>query len=164
MPMLIRAYQPADWPRLCVIHDAARMDELRASAGTAAFLTLAETAENEGLFDARLDVMEIGGRVVGFAAFSSEELTWLYVDPAFYRRGAGRALLRHALSSAGPRFCTEVLEGNEPALRLYLSEGFEVVERVEGRMAGNEGFAATGLRLEKSNLPDVTEDPDEMDG
>lgn len=152
--MLIRPYQPADWPRLCEIHDAARMDELRASAGTAAFLALAETAENEGLFDAHLDVMEIDDRVVAFAAFSSDELTWLYVDPAHYRQGAGRALLRHALAHAGPRFRTEVLEGNEPALSLYLSEGFRVIERVEGRLEGNEGFAATGLRLERSDSVD----------
>lgn len=148
-PMRIRPYSPADWPRLCEIHDAARMDELRASAGTAAFLTLQETAENEGLFDARLDVLELDGAVVGFVAFSEDELTWLYVDPRRYRQGIGRALLRHALAHAGPRVRAEVLEGNEPALRLYLAEGFHIVERVEGRLEGNESFAAIGYRLER---------------
>lgn len=38
--MHIRPYFPSDWPRLCTIHDAARLDELRLSVGEAAFLTL----------------------------------------------------------------------------------------------------------------------------
>jgi ribosomal protein S18 acetylase RimI-like enzyme len=155
--MKIRPYSPSDWPRLCEIHDAARMDELRASAGTAAFLTLQETAENEGLFDARLDVLEIDGTVAGFVAFSPEELTWLYVEPRYYRRGAGRALLRHAIANAGPRLRAEVLEGNEPALRLYLTEGFQIVERVEGRLEGNESFAAIGYRLERIESTNYTD-------
>jgi hypothetical protein len=31
---------PPSWPRLCQIHDTARLNELRLSAGEAAFLTL----------------------------------------------------------------------------------------------------------------------------
>jgi hypothetical protein len=42
----IRPYEAADWSRLCAIHDAARLDELRHSAGLAAFLTLEQTAHN----------------------------------------------------------------------------------------------------------------------
>ncbi|MEL6191020.1 MAG: toprim domain-containing protein, partial [Bacteroidota bacterium] len=45
----IRPYQSTDWPRLCEIHDASRLDELKLSVGTEAFLTLEQTAENEGL-------------------------------------------------------------------------------------------------------------------
>jgi ribosomal protein S18 acetylase RimI-like enzyme len=146
--MIIRAYTLADWPRLCAIHDAARLDELRLSAGEAAFLTLEQTAEGEGLFDGWLDVAEIDGVIEGFVAYSAEELTWLYVNPACYRRSIGRALLRHALVSAAPGFRIEVLEGNEPALRLYLDEGFQIVQRVEGRLEGNDSFAATGYVLE----------------
>ncbi|MEO0374964.1 MAG: alpha/beta fold hydrolase [Cyanobacteria bacterium P01_A01_bin.17] len=41
----------------------------------------------------------------------------------------------------------EVLEGNTPALKLYLSEGFKIVQRVEGKLEGNEKFAAAGLAL-----------------
>lgn len=147
-PIVIRPYNPADWPRLCVIHDAARVDELRLSAGEVAFLSLEQAAPGEGLFDAALDVAKIDGVVMGFAAYSAEELTWLYVAPAAYRRGVGRALLRHVLAQAGPTFTAEVLEGNEPALRLYLSEGFRVARRVEGRLQGNEAFAAVGYVLE----------------
>lgn len=80
--MKIRAYRESDWPRLCEIHDAARMCELSASNLTDAFLTLEQTAENEGLFDGAIVVAEAEGAVQGFAAFSDNELTWLYCHPA----------------------------------------------------------------------------------
>ena len=147
--MRIRPYRPEDWPRLCEIHDAARLDELRLSAGEAGFLTLEQSAENEGLFAGRLDVAEVNGQVVGFVAFTHDELTWLYVAPAMYRRGIGRALLRHAIENAGETFRAELLEGNEPALRLYLSEGFHIVRHVIGRLVGNEKFPASGYVLER---------------
>jgi GNAT superfamily N-acetyltransferase len=147
--MHIRPYQPGDWPRLRQIHDASRFDELRLSAGEAAFLTLEQTAQNEGLFDARLDVAESAHGVQGLVAFSDDELTWLYVDPASYRQGVGRLLLRHAIANAGAEFTTEVLEGNAPALQLYLSEGFQIARHVKGRLEGNEAFAASGYVLKR---------------
>jgi hypothetical protein len=56
--MRLRPYQAKDWPRLCAIHDSARMDELRASGLTEAFLTLEQAAENEGLFECSVIVAE----------------------------------------------------------------------------------------------------------
>lgn len=149
--MRIRPYQPADWSRICTIHDTARLDELKLTVGTDAFLTLEQTAENEGLFDDKLYVAEVDGTVQGFVAYSDEELAWLYVDPAAYKKGIGRALVRHAVSDSAPTMEIELLEGNAPALALYLSEGFEVTERIEGKLEGNEGFAATGLILQRKN-------------
>ncbi|MEM7739023.1 MAG: N-acetyltransferase [Deinococcota bacterium] len=147
--MNIRPYNNADWPRLCEIHDAARLDELRMTVGTDAFLTLEQTAENEGLFDDELVVAEVDGVVQGFVAYSPDELAWIYVDPSAYRQGVGRALIKHAVANAGPVMEIEVLEGNTPALELYLSEGFKVIKRVEGKLEGNEDFAATGLVLQR---------------
>jgi ribosomal protein S18 acetylase RimI-like enzyme len=147
--MNIRPYTDADWPRLCEIHDAARLDELRATVGTDAFLTLEQTAENEGLFDDELVVAEVDGVVQGFVAYSPDELAWIYVDPSAYRQGVGRALVKHAVANAGPVMEIEVLEGNTPAIELYLSEGFKVVKRVEGKLEGNEDFAAAGLVLKR---------------
>jgi ribosomal-protein-alanine N-acetyltransferase len=146
-PVTIRPYAATDWPRLCAIHDAARRDELRLSVGEAAFLTLEQTADNEGLFDAALDVAEVGGVVQGFVAYDANEVNWLYVDPAQYGRGIGRTLLRHALAHAGPAVSVSVLEGNEPALQLYRSEGFVVTARLEGKLNGNERFPAVGYTL-----------------
>ncbi|WP_313915098.1 GNAT family N-acetyltransferase [Tahibacter sp.] len=152
--LLVRPYRDTDWGRLCVIHDAARLDELRQSAGVAAFLPLTQAAENEGLFDYTVCVAEADGRVDGFVAFSDDELAWLYVDPACYRRGIGRALVRHAVNSAPGPLTVEVLEGNEAALRLYLDEGFRQLRRVEGRMAGNDAFPAVARVLR--HMPSVS--------
>ncbi|QPF74607.1 GNAT family N-acetyltransferase [Roseateles sp. DAIF2] len=150
--MHIRPYQPADWTRICEIHDAARRFELAASGLSDAFLSLEETGESEGLFEATLLVAEgaAGGPVLGFAGFTDEELTWLYVDPLQYRRGVGRALLKAVVEAADGPLALDVLVGNEAALALYLSEGFRVVETISGKLAGNEAFAATAhvLRFE----------------
>jgi ribosomal protein S18 acetylase RimI-like enzyme len=44
---------------------------------------------------------------------------------------------------------TEVLVGNEPALALYLSEGFKIQRRVDGKLTGNESFVASGYVLQR---------------
>jgi ribosomal protein S18 acetylase RimI-like enzyme len=145
----IRAYETTDWDAIARIHDAARLDELRGSAGPEAFLTLAQTAEGEGLFDGLLWVAEIDATVTGFVALDGDEITWLYVDPAQYRRGIGRALLRHALAHTGDRAEVTVLDGNPSALALYRSEGFTVLETRTGPMVGNERFTVTGHIMER---------------
>jgi ribosomal protein S18 acetylase RimI-like enzyme len=150
--MHIREYRGSDWPRLCEIHDAARRDELGASGLMAAYLGLAQTADNEGLFDAHVVVAELDGRVQGFAAYSEQELTWLYCDPAAYRRGVGRALLRHVIAASAGELYTEVLVGNEAALALYRSEGFEVLRTTQGKLAGNEAYAASGYYLRREAI------------
>jgi len=139
----IRRYHD-DWDAIARIHDAARLDELRNSAGVEAFLTLAQTAEGEGLFAGDLWVAEVDGAVAGFVALDDDEVTWLYVDPARYRQGIGRALLRHAVAAAGPRVEVTVLDGNPAALALYRSEGFTITETRSGPLVGNETFTATG--------------------
>lgn len=144
----IRLYATDDWDTIARIHDAARLDELRNSAGVEAFLTLAQTAEQEGLFDGQLWVAEADGRVAGFVALDDDEVTWLYVDPQRYRQGIGRALLRHAVAAAaaaaGPRVEVTVLDGNPAAEALYAGEGFTVTETRTGPLVGNEAFTATG--------------------
>lgn len=151
---IVRSYRSSDWPHICAIHNAARLDELRLTIGVDAYLSLQEAAGNEKLFDYTLCVAENADAVRGFAAYCEQELAWLYVDPVCYRQGVGRALVRHVIENApGPVVEIEMLEGNEPALSLYLSEGFSVTKRVAGRLAGNEGFAATGLTLQRRTRP-----------
>lgn len=140
----IRDYLPSDWTRLQEIHDAARLDELTASVGPEAFLSLEQTYEGEGLFDGAVWVAELDGVVQGFLALADDEVTWMYVSPSCYRRGLGRALLQHALERAGDEVELTVLDGNEPARALYERAGFVLTTTTTGRLAGNEAFAATG--------------------
>lgn len=141
--MLIRPYTPADWPRVCQIHDAARHDELAAAGLEAAYLTLEQTADNEGFHDYDIRVAEVAGTVLGFVAFSADELAWLYVEPAAYGQGIGSALIRAALVQANAAMTAEVLDGNAAALRLYRKAGFDIVGHERGRMPGNERFAVS---------------------
>jgi ribosomal protein S18 acetylase RimI-like enzyme len=147
----IRPYESDDWQAIAAIHDAARLLELRMTVGEEAFLSLAETAENEGLFTGELWVATEDDRVVGFVALRDDEITWLYVDPAHHRQGIGRALFSHAANRCGTVVRVETLAGNEPALALYLSEGFDLVETKTGRLTGHERFAATGHLLVRRN-------------
>ena len=144
----IRPYRDSDWPRLCAIHDAARKNELALAGLSDAFLPLEVAAQREGLFDYALRVAELDGQPAGFAAFTDDELAWLYVDPALSRRGVGRALVEHVLAQIGRPVSIEVLAGNTPALALYESCGFHPTQTLSGRMPGNEAFAVTVHVLE----------------
>lgn len=152
----LRDYRPDDWDAVARVHDAARLQELAPTVGVAAFLSLAETAGPEGLFDDRVWVAVEGGEVVGFVAYAEQEVTWLYVHPDAQRRGTGRALLRHALAHAdaqrAERIEITVLDGG-PARALYESEGFVLVLTRRGALVGNEAFAATGHVLERRTRP-----------
>jgi ribosomal protein S18 acetylase RimI-like enzyme len=148
--MKIRPYLPSDWELICAIHDSARLYELQAAELADAFLTLEKTAHSEGLFDGDVFVAETEGKVYGFAACAGGELTWLYVEPKCFRQGIGRELVRHAINLYGGNLNTEVLVGNENALNLYLSEGFKIIHRSDGKLVGNESFAASGYVLQRS--------------
>jgi ribosomal protein S18 acetylase RimI-like enzyme len=143
----IRRYTNDDWVRICEIHDAARRDELSSAGLADAFLTMEETAENEGFHDYDVLVAEVDGVVQGFAALSDVELAWLYVDPCCYRMGLGSSLVKAALLTAGVPLSVEVLDGNERALGLYKKAGFAVVGHNNGRMPGNERFAVSVTEL-----------------
>lgn len=147
----IRQYQDADWPRLSEIHDSARMMELASAGLTDAFIPLAEAAENEALFEYELRVAEADGVAAGFAAYTEDELAWLYVAPEYMRRGIGRTLVCYVVQHTQARpLCIEVLCGNEPAKRLYESCGFVVKEVASGKMPGNEQFQVSAYCMELS--------------
>ncbi|MFY7864434.1 GNAT family N-acetyltransferase [Roseateles sp.] len=145
--MHIRPYTANDWQRVCEIHDAARRDELAAAGLEPAYLTLAEVAEEEGFHDYEIRVAELDGRVLGFTAFSPEELAWLYVDPHCYGRGIGSALVQAVLLETASPMTAEVLHGNAAALATYKKEGFVELGHAHGCMPGNESFAVSVTEL-----------------
>ncbi|MFN7570851.1 MAG: GNAT family N-acetyltransferase [Betaproteobacteria bacterium] len=145
--MNIRPYTSGDWERVCAIHDAARRDELAAAGLDAAYLTLAQTAENEGFHDYEIRVAVLGDGVVGFVAFTTEELAWLYIDPVSYGKGIGTSLIQAALEETRGPLSAEVLDGNEAAISAYRKAGFKVVGHAQGRMPGNESFCVSVTEL-----------------
>lgn len=146
--IFLRPYEPRDWQRLNEIHDAARVGELTGAGLMEAYLTLEETYENEGLFDNPVLVAEWEGQVAGFIAASAEEITWLYVDPAYQRKGIAKALVARVIEEGGDVIELEVLDGNQSAIGFYESMGFKRVSSSTGHLAGNEAFTATGHMME----------------
>lgn len=150
-PANIRRYAEPDWDALRTLHDAARLDELKLSVGANAFRPLADIVDDEGLFEGEVWVAEEADQMLGFVAIEGAEVSWLYVDPAYYRRGIGTSLLRHALGRIEGEAFTTVLEGNEPALHLYLRQGFEIVETKSGHLSGAPTIPARGHVLRRGD-------------
>jgi GNAT superfamily N-acetyltransferase len=142
MDFEIRDYRSDDWQAVCRVHDRSRPDELRGSFDARAFIPLAEDPEGEEIADCDMFVAQHGDAVVGFAGIDEPFFAWLYVDPAFYGRGIGRALLRHCLELLGEDAWTLACGNNDRAINLYLSEGFTVESRSIGENAGYKGPSA----------------------
>jgi ribosomal protein S18 acetylase RimI-like enzyme len=133
----LRAYRDDDWPAVCAVHDRARPDELRGSCDPRVFVPLAADAADAASFARSLKFVAcVEEQVVGFVGVDGTYLSWLYVDPAWYRRGIGRQLLRLGVQHIGPQAWTVSLAGNVAARTLYESEGFQVVEAFSGDNAG----------------------------
>ena len=94
----IREYvHQLDWDNICKIHDQARIIELEKSAPKEAFVPLIECYKEEKLFDSLIFVAEQNKETIGFVAFCNKEITWLYINPKFFRKGYGKQLLSFAL-------------------------------------------------------------------
>ncbi|MBS6196085.1 MAG: GNAT family N-acetyltransferase [Clostridiales bacterium] len=140
----IRPYEEKDFERLAEIHDPARKNELASAGLQDAFVPFSIAAKTEGLFEYEVYVAEYEGETAGFIAFEEEEIVWLYVDVNYARRGIGKSLIHFALERVRKEDVSiEVLEGNDPAIRLYKSCGFRITETLSGQMPGNEKFSVT---------------------
>ncbi|MDT9605108.1 GNAT family N-acetyltransferase [Lactobacillus johnsonii] len=135
----IRGYQETDFDEMCLIHDQARRQELMAANLIDAFKPLKVAAFEEDLFSYNIYVAIIAEKVVGFVAFTDDELAWLYVSPNCQNQGIGSKLIEFSLNKMKRPAYLEVLAGN-PAKRLYLKKGFELLKHETGKMPGNEKF------------------------
>lgn len=139
--IFIRPYEAADYQAVAAIHDGARRIELTLASLEAAFLPFSVASEREDFFEyPHIDVAVLDGKIVGFSAYTDEELAWLYVSTEHLRQKIGTALVNHALQREPEINAIEVLVGNEPAKKLYEACGFSVREIVGGVMPGNEAF------------------------
>ncbi len=135
----IRRYQETDFDEMCLIHDQARRQELMAANLIDAFKPLKVAAFEEDLFSYNIYMAIIAEKVVGFVAFTDDELAWLYVSPNCQNQGIGSKLIEFSLNKMKRPAYLEVLAGN-PAKRLYLKKGFELLKHETGKMPGNEKF------------------------
>ncbi len=82
--------------------------------------------------------------VAGFVSLVGNEVGGLFVDPAFHRRGIGRALIEQARAVCGA-LDVEVFEQNGQGRAFYAAMGFAGVAR---SLHEETGFALVRMRLE----------------
>ena len=116
-----------------------------AEARARAFLRLALRGARPWRWPVAMYLYWAGGRAAPSPPASALYVDALATDPGFRRRGAARALLAEAERGARerrlPAVALDTTIANEPARRLYASEGFdEVAYRPPGR--GLPGFVA----------------------
>ena len=91
----------------------------------------------------------------------TSRLAAMSIAPEARRRGAGAFLVRELLAASRARgeqaMVLEVIESNEPAVRLYRANGFEVVHRLVGlkREPAADASAPSDVDLEPADIRDV---------
>lgn len=77
----------------------------------------------------------IKDEIIGFASVWEEDkfIHNLFVKSSFKRRGAGKALIKECKNNVGLPLTLKCVQENKSALGFYLNEGFEIVEKVEGK-------------------------------
>ncbi|MDY7115715.1 GNAT family N-acetyltransferase [Halomonas sp. SSL-5] len=89
-----------------------------------------------------LAVLEVEGRVIGFAALSGDHLEALFIDPEVQSYGHGSRLMAHAMAGH-ERLTLCVYSRNVRAVSFYRRLGFRAVEeRVEPLTGENETLMA----------------------
>ncbi|MBB3331152.1 putative acetyltransferase [Halomonas campaniensis] len=127
---MIRPATPEDIPTLADIW-------LRASRLAHDFIPAAfwesryEAMARDHLPRAEVHVLEVEGRVIGFAALNDDHLEALFIDPDVQSYGHGSRLLAHAMA-ARTHLSLCVYSRNVRAVSFYRRLGFQPVEeRVE---------------------------------
>ena len=142
--MILRPYTPDDFEAVCAVHDRSRPYELAGSTDPRGFRPMVEEADAEEFFVSETIVACIDDRIVGFVSFYDAYITWLYVDPEFFRQGIGRRLLAEAVKRIGPEAWVNTMGGYEAALAMYQSAGFVVVKEFASDCVG---YPCTCARL-----------------
>lgn len=123
--------QPNDFPRLLEIWEAS----VRATHGFVTeenIQTLKNLIVEKEIFQHTnlICVRNESGRIEGFAGTTGANLDMLFVSPASFKSGVGKALIKHAIEVSGA-WKVDVNEQNDNARSFYEHFGFTVIERSE---------------------------------
>ena len=138
--MITRQYRDADWDRVQEIYDLSKPDEMGGDVDAAALRPLASDPEMLELFRASKIVVatDDDDEVIGFGGFKGSYVSWLFVHPAYRRRGVARALLASMLARLEGPIRLNVLRSNVAAIKLYEEFGFTVSKDFVGRFNGQD--------------------------
>ncbi len=79
---------------------------------------------------------EENGTLMGFMGIENQKIEMLFVCPAFFGKGIGKALLLSAVEQYDAIF-VDINEQNSKALEFYKRNGFSVISRSKTDRAGN---------------------------
>lgn len=124
---MIRKYKPEDTDDLITIWRTAN-----AFAHPFLSKSFVERVENDMrtlyLPNAETWVLKNNGTAIGFTALIGNEIGGLFLNPAYHRRGFGRALVDHAFTLKGS-LKVEVFEKNATGRQFYDAYGFAETKR-----------------------------------
>lgn len=155
---MIREYRESDWSEVCRVFDLSKPYELATGGVAESFVPLAKDGDRIASFaKSRIFVWEEKGKLLGFAGHKGSYIGWLFVDPAAFRRGIARALLRHMLQRVSDEPWLWSMKGNQAAISLYQSESFKIVEEQETQ---NGGLPCIAVKLVRRKFePDQPPQP-----
>ena len=115
--------------------------ELAGSCDPLSFTPLKEDAADLEDFKASTLFVAVQGlEVLGFVGIKGKEVSWLYVEPKYFRQGVGWLLLQEALVRVERPAEIYVLSGNAGAIKLYKKAGFQ---RISTFPSDVNGFPCT---------------------
>jgi len=141
--MDLRSYRNEDWVAVRDIYDLSKPDEMHGVVGPSAIPPLESDQMQMALFrESQIVVAEEGLRVIGFAGIRGTFITWLFVHPAFRRKGVATALIREILGCLGGTVMLNVVMTNSAALALYHRNGFTIEREFAGQFQGTPCIVA----------------------
>ena len=144
----LRSYRSDDWTVVCEIYNLSKPEELLGVAESGSILPLEADSDMQTLFrGSQVLVAECADRIAGFGGSRGSFITWLFVHPAFRRRGVATALVRDMLARLQQPVTLNVMVSNIPARALYERIGFNVEREFQGNFQGRSCSVAK-LRYE----------------
>lgn len=81
---------------------------------------------NETLHKCENLIYEVSGQAIGIISISHNYIEGLFVDPLFWKKGIGTALLKSAIAKTG-ELRLQVYQDNSRAVELYRKNGFLII-------------------------------------
>lgn len=147
MNFLIRKYCPQDFECICEIFSLSKKVEMSYSGVGIEIISLEKDEKLKSDFDSsQIIVAEFGEEILGFAGKNNDYISFMFVQPDYFGKGIGKALLNEILIYC-PSAHLAVLKENIPAINLYKSFGFEIEKEFEGVYNGIKCNALKMVKL-----------------
>lgn len=128
----IREYNTQDWPEILLLFSAAKRDELKGAVDPNQIVGLEDDKVLLNSFhESNIFVAENSQGIIGCVGNKENLISFLFVDPRYYRKGIASGMLKFILAKCkNPWLITA--KNNTPAISLYKSFGFSIVEEFTG--------------------------------